>query len=337
MVVVKSGSGISTLIINRAIEDRGGMPWNIVDRRSATVGYTVAPEKALELIPLLVTDSAFEKWDVRDAKKQAVTESAFSNQSAQIVLTENLYASAYGPQSPAGRPLYGAICSDDMLQGFRARAYGLNGAVLSATGVKDHSAFCTEAGQLLSESPQGNADAPAVITYLGGESRINVPASGYAHVALAFEGPVSSVVADVVVQFFNLAGLGSGVTAFASPGLLGLYAGSASPSSLIDAMTDTVKTPVSPSVVKRAKNLAKAEALFALDGGSKSLANVMTASVLGSVSFSSPAEVAKAYDAVTDKQVADALAAMLKCNPALAAVGDISSVPYQATVAALLK
>jgi predicted Zn-dependent peptidase len=332
-----SGSGLSTLLINRTIEDEGGMPFSFVNRRSATVGYTVAPEKALGLIPLLATDCTFEKWDVRDAKKHAQTESAVSNESAQIVLTENLYAAAYGPQSPAGRPLYGESCSTDTIKAFRARAYGLNGAILSATGVKDHSAFCTEAQNLLSSAPAGTLDGPAAITYLGGESRVSAPSSGYAHVAMAFEGPASSVVANVVVQFLNMAGVASGVTAFTVPGLLGVYAGSTCPGSLIDAMTGTVKTVVSPTVVKRAKNLAKAEALFALDGGSKSLASVMTASALGSVTFASPAEVSKAYDAVTDKQVTDALAAIRKCNPSLAAVGDISSVPYQATVAAMLK
>jgi predicted Zn-dependent peptidase len=333
----KSGSGISTLLINRTIEDEGGMPFTFVNRRSATVGYTVAPEKALGLIPLLATDCAFEKWDVRDAKQHAAKESAVSNESAQVVLTENLYAAAYGPQSPAGRPLYGFTCSTDTLKAFRARTYGLNGAVLSVTGVKDHSAFCTEAGNLLSGAAAGSPDAPASMKYLGGESRVSVPSSGYAHVAMAFEAPSSSVLADVLVQFLNLAGHGSGVAAFSSPGLLGVYAGGASPGSLIDSMAGTVKTAVSPTAVKRAKNLAKAEALFALDGGSKSLASAMTASVLGSISFSSPAELAKAYDAVTDKQVAEALTALLKCNPSLAAVGDISSVPYQATVAALLK
>lgn len=333
----KSGSGLSTLFINRTIEDEGGTPFSFVNRRSATVGFTVAPEKAVGLIPLLAIDCSFEKWDVRDAKHHAVVESAVSNKSAQIVLTENLHAAAYGPQSPAGRPLYGASCSTDTIKAFRARGYGLNGAVLSATGVKDHSAFCTEAENLLSDARAGSAEGPASLTYLGGESRVSAPSSGYAHVAMAFEGPASSVVANVIVQFLNLAGMESGVTAFSIPGLLGVYAGSAFPSTLIGAMTGTVKTAISPTIVKRAKNLAKAEALFALDGGSKSLASVMTASVLGSISFSSPADVAKAYDSVTEKQVTEVLAAMLKCNTSLAAVGDISSVPYQATVAASLK
>ena len=333
----KSGSGISTLAINRTIEDEGGTPITVVDRYGATLGFTVAPEKALGLIPLLATDCSFEKWDVRDAKEAAAKESNIANESAQIVLTENLHAAAYGPQSPAGRPLYGVTCSNDVLKSFRARTYGLNGAILAATGVKDHAAFCTEAANLLSESPLGNADPAAPITYLGGESRVSAPSSGYAHIALGFAGPASSVVSDVVVQYLSLAGMEVGVSGFATKGLVGVYAGSESTSSIIDSMVATVKGAASPALIKRAKNLAKAEALFALDGGSKSMAGVLTASVLNASVVASATEVSNAYDAVTDKQVTDALSAMLKCNISLAAVGDISLVPYQATVSAMLK
>lgn len=333
----KSGSGISTLMINRTIEDAGGTPFATVGRRGATVGFSVVPENAVGLIPLLATHCSFEKWDVRDAKQIAAMEEKVSYEVAQIVLTENLYAAAYGPQSPAGRPLQWADCSVDKIKAFRARSYGVNGAVLAATGVKDHSAFCTEVGNLLQESMAGSVDDPAPMTYLGGESRAAAPGMGYAHVAMAFEGPASSTLADVIVQFFNLSGAESGVSAFSVPGLVGVYAGSDSPSSLVDAMCGVMKTSVSPAAVKRAKNLAKADALFALDGGSKSLASVMTASVLESGSFTGPADVTKAYDAVTEKDVSAALSAMLKSNPSLAAVGDISHVPYHATVAANLK
>lgn len=329
----KSGSGLSTILINRTIEDEGGTPFSMVDRNAATVGFTVAPEKAVGLIPLLATDCTYEKWDVRDAKSFAVTESKIASESAQIVLTESLFAAAYGPQSPAGRPLYGMACGTDALKAFRARAYGLNGAILSATGVKDHSAFCTEAETLLADSPQGTADAAPAMTYLGGESRVAVPGSGYAHVAIAFAGPASTAVTGVLVQALTL----SGASAFSSCGLVGVYAGSDSPATMVDSMIAALKTPLSADVIKRAKTLAKAEAMFALDGGSQSLASVMTASVLESGTFTGPADVAKAYDAVTDKQVKDALSSMVKSNPALAAVGDIAAVPYQATVAAGLK
>ena len=274
---------------------------------------------------------------MRDGKEAAMKESEIANESAQIVLTENLHAAAYGPQSAAGRPLYGATCSNDALRSFRVRTYGLNGAILAATGVKDHAAFCTEAANLLSESPIGNADSIAPITYLGGESRVSAPSSGYAHIALGFAGPSSLIVSDVVVQYLSLVGLETGVSGFATKGLVGVYAGSDSTSSIIDHMVATMKGVASPALLKRAKNLAKAGALFALDGGSKSLAGVLTASVLNATVVASATEVSHAYDAVTDKQITDALSAMLKCNPSLAAVGDIALVPYQATVSAMLK
>lgn len=329
----KSGSGLSTILINRTIEDEGGTPFSMVDRKGATVGFTVAPEKAVGLIPLLATESSFEKWDVRDAKNLALTESKVANESAQIVLTENLFAAAYGPQSPAGRPLYGMACSTPALKAFRARAYGLNGAVLSATGVKDHSAFCTQAETLLADSPKGTAEAAPGMTYLGGESRVAVPGSGYAHVAIAFAAPESPAVCDVLVKALSL----SGASSFSSCGLIGVYAGSDSPSTVIDSLIATLTTKLPPDVIKRAKTMAKAEAMFALDGGSQSLASAMAASVLRSGTFTGAADVAKSYDAVSDKVVSDALAAMLKSNTALAAVGDIAAVPYQATVSAALK
>ena len=334
----KSGSRLSTLRINRTIEVDGGRPVATVDRHAATVGYTVVPEKAVGLIPLLATDCSFERWDVRDARAVAKVETGVVVTSAQIVLTETLYAAAYGPQSPAGRPLYSTAFepSLDKIMKFRSRAYGLNGAVLAATGIKDHSAFCSEVESLLSESPAGTLDGPAPITYLGGESRVASPSGGHAHVALAFQSPSSSAVASVAKHVFEILGAESGVSAFTSKGLVGVYGGSHSPGALVDDLTKTVTATVSPDVLKRAKGMAKADALLALDGGSKSLAATMTAAVLDGATFSNPSDIAAIYDAVTDAQVKDAITAMLKSNPALAAVGDISLVPYHATLAARL-
>lgn len=331
-----SGSGLSTRLIQRTIEDQGGLPFSTVDRLNATMGFTVVPEKAMSLIPLLATDCSFEKWDVRDAKAIASKESKIASESSQVVLTENLFAAAYGPQSPAGRPIYsGVACSSDTIKAFRAKAYGLNGAILAATGVKDHASFVAKAESLLKDSPVGTASESPKLSYMGGESRISVPTAGLAHVALAFQGPTSSIMSSIVVQALGVMGKEAGVSSFAAPGLVGVY--SCGEGAISDAMVATIKTSVSADILKRAKTLAKADAMFALDNGSKSLASVMTTSVLESLNYSSPADVAKAYDAVSDKQVADAIATMLKSNPALAAVGDLAMIPYHATVAASLK
>jgi predicted Zn-dependent peptidase len=330
----KSGSRISTLMINRTIEDDGGIPFASADRHGAVLGYTVLPDKAVGLLPFLATDCSYERWDVRDAKNQAAVEVEVANTSAQIVLTENLFAAAYGAQSAAGRPFFTAGEVD--LAGvteFRNRGYGLNGAILTATGVKDHSAFCTEAAELLSGAPAGTMDAPAPIAYMGGESRVAALSSGYAHVAIAFEAPASSAVAGTVKQLLTLLGAGNGVAGFGTKGLVGIYTGGSAPAGLVDSLCSALTATVSPGVIKRAKNMAKAEALFALDGGSKTLADFMTLTVQESGSFTSPAAVSKYYDAVTEAQVMSAMTAMLKSNPSMAAVGDISAVPYQAYVA----
>lgn len=334
----RSGSGLSTLLINRTIEDAGGVPTVHTDRQKTVLGYSVTPDNATRLVPLLATSCAFEKWDVRDARTQAQVEIQAASESAQVVLTENLMAAAYGPQSPAGRPLYTSTgISTDAIVSFRDRAYGINGAVLTATGIRDHGAFCTEVAELLSGSPSGaSSPSAAPITYLGGESRVAASGSGYAHVALAFASPASSVLASVVKQLWNLAGMSTGVAGFVGGGTVGVYSGSASPGSIVDAMVAVLTAAPSPDLIKRAKSLAKAEALFGLDGGSQALASAMTAAVLESGTFSGPGTVAKAYDDVTDAQVKEAVAAMLKSNPSLAAVGDITSVPYHATVKAAL-
>lgn len=330
-----SGSGLSTIMINRTIENEGAVPFASADRSSATVGYTVEPDNAVGLVPLLATDCTFEKWDVRDAKKLAASQVAEANKSAQIVLTEQVFAAAYGGQSPLGRPFYCADASTYEIASFRNRGYSLSGSILAATGINDHSAFCTEVSELLSESPAGNSDAAPAAAYLGGEARISAPSAGFAHAALAFNANVSSAMRNVLKHCFSLSGSASGVSGFETSGLVGVYAGAPSEGvgALDAAMTDALTAKLSADVISKAKTLAKAEAMFALDCGSKGLAAAMTASVMESGSFTNAAAVAQAYDSITEKDVNGALSSVLKTNPSLAAVGDISVLPYQGTFA----
>jgi predicted Zn-dependent peptidase len=150
-------------------------------------------------------------------------------------------------------------------------------------------------------------------------------------VGLAFEGPKSTALLNVVKQCLTL----SGASAFAAPGLVGVYAGVpvASASTVAESLSAAVTAIPSNDVVERAKAMAKAEAVFALDGGSQSLAGAMTSSVLETGSFGGAAQIAASYDAITPKDVAAAYTAMLKSTPSMAAVGDIAAVPYHATVA----
>jgi predicted Zn-dependent peptidase len=330
-----SGSGLSTIMINRSIENEGAAPFASADRRSATLGYTVEPDNAVGLVPLLATDCTFEKWDVRDAIHLAAFQTAEANKSAQIVLTEQIYAAAYGPQSSMGRPLYCADAHTHDIVEFRGRGYGLNGAILTATGIADHAAFCTEVEEMLKEAPAGNSDPAPAAKYLGGEGRVSAPSSGYAHVALAFGATTSIPMRNVLKHCFTIIGQESGVTAFETPGLIGVYAGAPSGGvgALESALTNTMTTTPSADIIKRAKILAKAEALFGMDCGSKGLAAAITAYVMESGSFTSASDIAAAYDSISDKDVSSALSTLLKSNPSLAALGDISVVPYQGTFA----
>jgi predicted Zn-dependent peptidase len=215
---------------------------------------------------------------------------------------------------------------------FRERTYTLKGAVLAATGVADHEAFVRMVEEEFPAPAPGTEAAPIMTsTYMGGEARLSNPSKEYAHVALAFEGPNSAPVMNVLKLCLNM----SGASAFAAPGIVGVYGGGAPGDAVatVDALSKALGEAPSVDVVAKAKAAAKAEALRALDAGSKSLADSMTSSILDSCGFSAKA-LAESYDSVTADQVGMAYSAMLKSKLSLAAVGDISNVPYLATIAA---
>jgi predicted Zn-dependent peptidase len=286
-------------------------------------------ENAAWISPLLAVQCSFEKWDVRDAIASANKESEEAKSNAQVALTDSIYAAAYGAQSCLGRSYYTPSASRPSIISFRERTYTLNGAILAATGIADHEAFVR-----MVEDEFPKAASPKVekaeTAYMAGESRLDAPSTGYTHVALAFSGPTSTPLSNVLKHALSL----SGASAFASPGLFGVYGGSA-PSdaeTTIDALSKAITTTPSADVISNAKAAAKAEALAALASGSKSLADAMTASIIDSCTFS-PAALAQSYDAVSEADVKKALDDMKKGGVSLAAVGDLSSVPYRASVA----
>ena len=327
----KSGSGLSSALIVRNIEDVGATPFSSAGRRGATVGFTAARENAAFIAPLLATQCSFEKWDVKEAQQLAATEAAEATSNAQVSLSDQIYAAAYGAQSATGRSYYTAGASRAAIVSFYERNYILNGAVLAATGIADHEAFLRMVEEEFPSSAPGAATpAQRWDIYMGGEARVSAPSTGFAHVALAFEGPKSAPLMNVMKHCLN----NGSATPFAAPGIIGVYGGSepSGASSAVDALSSAVASAPSADIVAQAKAAAKSEAITALDAGSKSLADAMTASVLDSNGFSAKA-LADSYDAITADDVAKAHAAMLKSKVSLAAVGDISDVPYQATIA----
>mmetsp|Transcript_12828 Transcript_12828/g.18460 ORF Transcript_12828/g.18460 Transcript_12828/m.18460 type:complete len:402 (+) Transcript_12828:70-1275(+) len=302
-----AGSGLSSALILRNFQDDGASTFSTANRTSTTVGFTTLPDKAVRLLPLINTECSFEPWDVANAKKVAQYECSEASKSLQVALTEAIFASAYGPQSGMGKPFYSEGASNPAIQSFRAKTYGLNGAILSATGVEDHASFCTA----VEESLVGAAGDQAAVAspYLGGETRVLAPGTA-PQIALAFEGPASDTAAAVLKTCLEL----QGVSAFGTAGLVGVTGPS------VDALSTAVTTKPSADIIKRAKALVKSQKAFAMAEGSQSLAQAMTASVLD------PTDV----DSV---DVASLYAAMMKSPLSMAAVGDLATVPYQGTVA----
>jgi len=288
----------------------------------------------MRVLPLLATTSTFEKWDVKDAQHYAKMETVDANASAQTVLSESVYAAAYGAQSSMGKTLYSTSTTGASIKSFRERAYALQGAVLSATGIDDHEAFVKAVEEGLSESIVGSPISTINPTFIGGEVRVHAPA-GYTHLALAFEATGKSPLTNVVKQCITLANAEAGICGFTTEGVVGVYGGAApsDAAAIVDTLCAAIISAPSADVVERAKTLAKADAVFALDGGSQSLAQAMASSVLESHTFSA-AGVAAAYDEITTKDVAGVFEAMAKSNPAMAVVGDLSNTPYQGSISA---
>ena len=214
----------------------------------------------------------------------------------------------------------------------------MKGAVLAVTGVKDHDSFVKAVSEGFLEANLGASEEISVASdYMGGESRLFIPSSGYTHLALGFEGPSSNAALGNVLKYcFTLCADGTAnVSGFSAPGLIGLYASTPAPSasSIMDSISTVLTSSLNDELVARAKALAKAEAIFALDSGSKGMAEAMSTGVLESGTFSVN-EVAASYDNLTKADVSAAMKAALKSNPSVASVGDVTDIPYHAAVCA---
>lgn len=331
----KSGSGLSSAIILRNIENAGAKPFATVDKTSASVGYTASKDQVITILPLIATVCDYEKWDVKGAQAYAKAETEEASSNLMSVISDSIYASAYGAQSPLGKSLYSSSSSKTAIQSFREKAYSLDGAVLAATGIEDHESFVKAVEEGLSESYVGsNSPAPESV-FVGGETRVNAPSVGAAHVSLAFQGPKgSSALLDVIQQCIELASEGT-VSAYNSSktGLVAAYASSTDGEAVTGQLASVMSTIPSADIIARAKSVAKANALFTVEGSdSQILAAAMTSSILESGSFSA-ADIAAAYDAVSVDEVQAVFSALSGSQPAMACVGDLTTVPYHGTVA----
>jgi predicted Zn-dependent peptidase len=212
----KSSATSSSARILYDLENAGASPFSSVSRFSSTNGYTCAPEQAAGLLEMLSTPSAYELWDMRDARAYAALDKAEMMQTPETALSDIIYAAAYGEKTAAGKSLYQTVSNEGIIS-FMGRE--LVGGTLVATGVSDHKAFVAAASSAFASSTGGTPSAPSAFT--SGESRLPA-ATPYSHVAVAFAAADSNAVNAVVKALLN-AGSGSSVAGFTAEGLVGAY------------------------------------------------------------------------------------------------------------------
>jgi len=88
----KSGSGLSSALITRSLDNNGASSFATSGRKKSTIGFTTYPEKAVNIVPLLATNCTFENWDLVDARKQASVEVNEAMLSAEVSYTCKLIA-----------------------------------------------------------------------------------------------------------------------------------------------------------------------------------------------------------------------------------------------------
>jgi len=248
--------------------------------------------------------------------------------SAETVMTESIFAASFGAQSAMGKPYYSTGASNESIRLFRNRSYVLNNAVLAATGIHDHDVFLRAVEEGLSEAKFGpSIDIPRP-TFIGSECRVHDPFAEYAYVALAFPYFGSMALRNVIKKYISLST--QSISGFATTDLVGGYGvtDSERTHTIIDHLCSVFTSTPSISVIERAKCLAKAESIFALDRGSRFLADSMACSVLDNGKLST-LDTFTEYDSITLDDISSALTFMAKNIPALAAVGNINTVPYQ--------
>jgi len=350
----KSGSGLSSALVNRNLENRGAIPFTSADRYGSTIGFTTCPENASYLLPLLALETTFEKWDVNDALKTANIRVEEANSNAQTVLSESVYAASFGAQSPMGRPFYSNDANGHTLRSFRERSFVLDGAVLAATSVSNHDAFASAVEESFSEysniglsktkgEEEEKRDSPP---FVGGECRIHAPSSGHSHIALAIPAQCSGPILDVSKHYLNLIASSpsspSPFTAFTTPGLIGAYGFSRDTSdsvAIVDSICHALEAAMAnpdPAILDRARLLAAAAAAFNEEAVSgRKLAEIITRDILDATAGKvlEKSDVTSLYSAITSDDVAAVFSTLSERPPALAAVGDISYVPYQGSIA----
>jgi hypothetical protein len=153
---------------------------------------------------------------------------------------------------------------------------------------------------------------------MGGEARVHAPSVGATHVALAFAAPSSSVLSNILKECLAL----QGGTAFGGDGLVGVYG------SDVDTLSSSLTTKPTGRHYQACQEYGQIQGHVCVGRWFSWTRGCHDAQVLETGSFLPPS-----YDAVLERDVSAAYDAMIKSGLTMAAVGNLSMVPYHGTIA----
>ena len=237
-----------------------------------------------QLLTTLSQKTLYEPWDVSSAISQSSLLGTSMSTSPLLTLQDGIYSASYGPDTVAGRSVYGSP-SPSSVQDYYERVIANGNGVLSATGV-DHASFVSAASSAFGTSDTGTGSTPPKPpTFTAGDYRLSADAA-QAHVAVTFPAP--SLAAGLVMKAHFDSGPFAG---YSAPGLAGFYAVGDDGSELWSKVQEYVST--SSVDLKVAKAAAKSAVVFGTES-SYDLAALLTAHGKG------PEDVCADIDAVKD-------------------------------------
>jgi len=319
----------------------------------------------LDILADILTESVFDEEELT-REKNVITQEISAVEDAPDDLVFDHFIETAFPDQPLGRPILGTaqtVASFDRtaIQTYLNRHYRAARMVVAAVGAVEHDQIVEQASRLFAGIEAAPGPEPLPGLYRGGE-KIVVADQEQAHVVLGFEGLSYRHPDSYALSLFsNL--LGGGMSSrlfqevrekrglcysiyafqwgFSDAGIFGVSAGAGEEELkdlipvVLDEMAAAAEAPREAELA-RAKAQMKAGQLMALESSSVR-AEQLARHILVWGRPLEAAEIVARIDAVTLEDVRRAGQTVLASAPTVTALGPVSAMPGQATVARHLR
>ncbi len=317
---------------------------------------------ALDMIGDILTNPTFEPAELERERQVVLQELGQARDTPDDIVFDHLQSAIFKDQ-PLGWPILGEEAtvnafSRDMLRGYMASQYRLDGMTLIASGAVDHAEILKLAEDTCGGLNKGAAPAAPPAHYVGGDFR-EIEDLEQAHVAYAFPG-LSNADPDYFVAQVYATALGGGASSrlfqevrekrglcysvyafsngFQDCGFLGIYAGTgereaAELSAVIAGEMDAIAGNLTEAEVNRARAQLKVSLLMGMERpGTRAEQIAGQLFALGRVQ--SAAEIVEQLDAIDAASVKRYAARVMQAgSPTIAALGPIGKLEPYATFA----